>query len=139
MILMINKIVNTNLKDAEKAYLYKKYYNSNKVDLMVDTGIKVDDYLKYTIQEFESDKNANGKSISGSKKEKVVHYINSLDLDIPQKAIMIKATNTFKFNDYNNEIISYVNGLNMDYENKVRILEELDMTVSQDGKISWSK
>lgn len=136
---IVSKIIDSGLNDKPKAYIYKKYYNSDKVDFMVDTGIKVDDYLRYTIQELESDKNANGKSISGSRKEKVVQYINSLNLDIPQKAIMIKATNTFKFNDYNNEIISYVNGLNMDYENKVRILEELDMTVSQDGKISWSK
>ena len=61
--------------------------------------------LVYSLQEFEADYNSKGKAISGSRKNKVINYVNSLDLSIPQKAILIKSTNTFKFNDYNNQII----------------------------------
>ena len=41
------------------------------------------------------------------------------------------------FSDYNNQIVEYVSGLDIPYEDKVTILEELDMTVSSDGSVHW--
>jgi hypothetical protein len=58
-------------------------------------------------------------------------------MSIAQKAILIKSTNTFKFNDYNNEIVDYVIGLDLTYEEKVSILKDLDMTVDKDGYVYW--
>ena len=97
-------------------------------------GSKVDDYAS---KEFVADKDEYGKSISGSRKEKVIKYINGLNLSIPEKAILIKATNTFKFNDYNNQIVNYVSGLDISYDKKKSILEELDMKVLDDGRVVW--
>lgn len=136
---IVNKIIDTSLNDEQKAYLYKKYYNSDTVDTMVQTGISVDDYLTYTTKEFKADYNSKGKAISGSRKNKVVNYVNSLELNIAQKAIIIKSTNSFKFNDYNDDIVSYVNGLDITYDEKKKILKDLDMTVSDDGTVSWKK
>jgi hypothetical protein len=133
---IVDKIVNSGLKDNEKAYLYKKFYNSDTIDTMVKTGIGVDDYLIYSTKEFKADYNDKGKAISGSRKNKVVNYVNSLDMSIAQKAILIKSTNTFKFNDYNKAIVEYVGGLNIDYKDKVKILKDLDMTV-KDGTVYW--
>jgi len=134
---IVEKVIGSGLNDREKAYLYKKFYNSNTIDTMVETGISVDDYLVYTTKEFKADYNNKGKAISGSRKNKVINYVNSLDMDIPQKAILIKSTNTFKFNDYNNAIVEYVGGLNIDYNDKVKILKDLDMTVDSDGNVYW--
>lgn len=48
-----------------------------------DDGLDINDYLAYKSQEFKADKKddgtVNGKSISGSKKEKVFNYIESID------------------------------------------------------------
>ena len=74
------------------------------IDTIVSSGINVDDYLIYTTMEFKADYNSKGNAISGSRKNKVINYVNGLNLSIPQKAILIKSTNTFKFNDYNYDI-----------------------------------
>jgi hypothetical protein len=134
---IVDKIIDSGLKDKEKAYLYKKFYNSDTVDTMVNTGISVDDYLIYTTKEFKADYNYKGNAIPDSRKNKVVSYVNSLEMTIPQKAILIKSTNTFKFNDYNNAIVSYVSDLDLDYKEKVKLLKDLDMTVTDDGTVEW--
>ena len=212
---IIEEVLNTNLNDEQKAYLYSKYYSSeDSLDNIVSNGTSMNDYLTYKLdtidyvadkdedgdtvdgslarkkidyllssnlstndiqtiyendilgdfdnpkkhkgykaaktsgvdintwldyssQEFEADYNAKGNAISGSRKKKVISYVNSLDLSIPQKAILIKSTNTFKFNDYNNQIIDYVSNLDMTYDEKVYLLESLDMTVYDDGTVKW--
>ena len=133
---IINKIKETGFNDEQKAYMYKKYYNSDTIDLVVTTGIDVDTYLDYSIQDIKSDKDKDGDTIPNSKKKKVIAYVNSLDLSVPEKAILIKATNSFKYNDYNKQIVEYVRNLNISYDEKVSILEELDMTV-KDGRVYW--
>ena len=134
---IINKIKDTGFSDEQKAYLYKKYYNSDTIDTIVRSGISVDTYLDYATKEFESDKDRSGKTISGSRKKKVIKYVNSLDLSIAEKAILIKSTNTFKFNEYNKQIVQYVGNLDIPYEEKVSLLEELDMKVYSDGTVRW--
>lgn len=134
---IVNKVINSGLADNQKAYLYKKYYNTDTIDTIVNASISVDDYLIYTTKEFKADLNSKGNAISGSRKKKVINYINGLEMTIPQKAILIKSTNTFKFNDYNNDIASYVNDLDLEYKDKVKILKKLDMTVDSDGSIYW--
>lgn len=134
---VVEQIINSGLDDSEKATLYKKAYNSDKVDIIVQSGINIDDFLNYSATEFKADKKSNGKTISGSRKNKVIDYVNSLELNIPQKAIIIKSTNTFKFNDYNEDIIDYVNGLDLSYQEKVDILDEVDIKVDSEGNIYW--
>lgn len=134
---VVNEIINSGLEDTEKASLYKRYYNSDTVDTIVKSSINVDDYLTYTATEFKADYKSDGKVISGSRKKKVIEYINSLDMNIPQKAILIKSTNTFKFNDYNNEIVDYVDTLDITFDEKKSILKDLDMTIDEDGYVYW--
>jgi len=134
---IINSIINSGLEDTEKASLYKKYYNTDTVDTIVKSAISIDDYLTYETKEFKADKNAKGNSIPGSRKDKVIDYVNTLDMTIAQKAILIKSTNTFKFNDYNNDIVNYVIDLDLTYEEKKAILEDLDMTIDEEGYVWW--
>lgn len=134
---IINAITNTGLTGEQQAYLYKKYYKTDAIDTILDAGIGVDTYFDYVQQTFEADYNSNGKVISGSKKSKVISYVNNYDLSIAQKAILIKSTNTFKFNDYNNEIVNYIDSLNIPYKDKVYIFKKLDMTIDDAGYVHW--
>lgn len=88
------------------------------------------------INDLEADKKADGKSVSGSRKKKVIAYVNSLDLSIPQKAMMIRKEYS-SFDDYNKQIVEYVGSLDIAYEEKISILESLDMKVNSEGYVSW--
>lgn len=77
-------IISTGLSDAEMAYLWfqgqsgSESQKSTEVFDALNKGISIRTYLEF--KAFESvtyaDKDANGKSISGSKKEKVVRWLN---------------------------------------------------------------
>jgi len=134
---IIQVITNSGLEDKQKAFLYSKYYSSEEtLNTIVNSGIPFDTYLDYESQEIEADVNKKGKTISGSKKKKVISYINSLDLTIPQKAIMIRKEYS-SFDDYNVEIIQYVSNLNIVQSEKIAILEDLDMKVDSNGIVRW--
>ena len=134
---ILNYFNSSKLTQKQKVTLYKDYFDNDDVDTMYTSKIDVEDYIRYLMQDIKADKDSNGNSISGSKKSKVIDYVNSLDLSVAQKAILIKTTNTFKFNDYNNEIVDYVSGLNISYSEKVNLLKSLGMEVASDGSVSW--
>lgn len=101
-------------------------------------NINGSDYWRYNdeIYDIKADKDSNGESISGSRKKKVLNYINNLELDEVQKAILFKMEYP-SYDDHNYAIINYVNNLNLSYEDKVSILTELDMEVDKNGNIRW--
>lgn len=111
----------------------KKYKAYKAVKAM---GVDINSWLDYSTQEFEADYNRKGKAIPNSKKNKVVSYVNSLNLSIPQKAAIIRSEYS-SFDDYNDTIVKYVDGLNMDYSKKVNILESLGAKVYEDGSVRW--
>jgi len=86
--------------------------------------------------DIKADKDENGKSISGSRKEKVINYINNLDASYEEKIVLFKYE--YPADDtYNADIINYVNGRNdLTYEEKVTIYTELGFTV-KDGYVYW--
>ena len=198
---IIDTILSANLTDEQKAYLYGKYYSSDKtLDKVLSSGVAMDDYLtfskdslsledtyekvdylynasltdnakrvlyetsvlsgydneekykdyktakaaeidinswlSYKKQEFKADKDKYGDSITGTRKRKIINYINSLNLSIPQKAIMIR-TEYESFDDYNYDIVKYVDGLDTTYDAKVSILDNLGMVVDSNGSVSW--
>lgn len=134
---IIDGIIGSGLTDEAKAYLYKEYYNSSAIDTITMSDIPVDYILDYQKNSFRADYDSEGKAIRNSRKDKVIDYVNEYDLSIAEKAIIIKSTNTFKFNDYNDEIVSYVTDLDISYEDKVYILEELGMVVDDEGYAWW--
>jgi hypothetical protein len=95
-------------------------------------------YKQYTtdLYNIEADKDANGNPINGSKKEKVLDYINNLDIDYEAKLILYK--NKYPADDtYNVEIINYLNNReDLTYEERLAIFTELGFTVS-DGYVYW--
>jgi len=96
-------------------------------------------YRQYTsdLNELKADKYSSGKSISGSRKEKVVDYINNLDADYGAKLILYK-TEYSSDDSVNNDIVEYLNNReDINYQQMKTILIKLGMTVDQDGNINW--
>ena len=89
------------------------------------------------LYDIKADKDKYGKSISGSRKEKVLDYINNLDADYGTKIILFKSE--YNADDtYNYDIIDYLNSReDISYEEMATILKELGFTVDSKGNISW--
>ena len=86
-----------------------------------------------------ADKDEDGKSISGSRKEKVVNYIESLDIDYGMKIILFKSMYDSKEdrNTYNADIVEYLDSRDdISYEEMVTILTELGMGV-EGNNVYW--
>ena len=127
----------SDLTDEQKAYIYGKSYSSDEtLGMITKSNIPFNEYLNFASQTFEADKDSEGKSISGSRKDKIISYVNSLDLDIPQKAMIIRKEYS-SFKAYNNDILEYVNSLDLSFAEKKTILETLDFTVKDDGTVTW--
>ena len=96
-------------------------------------------YKKYSseLYDIKADKDENGKSITGSRKEKVIEYVNGLDIDYGARLIIFK--NEYNADDtYNYEIIDYLNSRqDISFEEMATILKELGFDVDSDGNISW--
>ena len=134
---IVSEIRGSNLNDEGKYYLFDKYYgNTEDIEAIKLVGIKADSYLDYASQTFTADKNYKGDTISGSKKKKVFDYINSLDMDFEQKVILAKMEyNTY--DEFNYEIIEYLNNSSITYEEEEFILKRLGFTVDDNGNIFW--
>ncbi len=127
-------LINTNLDDQKKAYLYGKYYSNEKIlDTIIKSDIDFDEFLKYDSQEITSDYYANGKAVPNSRRNKVIRYINSLNLTIPQKAILIKLEYN-SYDAYDRQIINYINNIGISKSEKEEVLEEMGFTI-RNGKV----
>ena len=85
-----------------------------------------------------SDKDANGNSISGSRKNKVIEYIDGLDLDDGEKMILYRTQYSSKKDKraFNEAIVDYLNERDdVSYSEMKSILEELGMKVDDKGNI----
>lgn len=137
----LNNYKNIEITDNYAIVGNKEYYkNSNDEWTKIDTEspkykianliTKYNNYLKYN-DEIKNIKNQYENS--NTRKNAVIKYVNSLDLTIPQKAMLIKM-NYSSYNDYNNQIINYINKQSISLDEKKEILEELGFKV-RNGKV----
>lgn len=96
-------------------------------------------YNKYTkaLNGIIGNKDSNGNTVSGSRKQKVINYINGLEADYGEKLILFK--NEYPADDtYNAEIVEYLNKRSdISYSDMETILKELGFTVDSDGTVRW--
>ncbi len=157
---IINKIVNYSYNKARKEVLgiemsneYNKinsyvnnggtasnyYMNKKEIDYSYNnpkkykTITQVTSYNNYLSYKDDIDKIKEKYDNSSQRKIEVIKYVNSLDLTIPQKAILVKM-NYSSYNNYNSQIINYINKQNISLEDKKAILEELGFKV-RNGKV----
>ena len=134
----IEVLANSNYTDKTKEIIYKNTEGSkDKKIIVVDKlGLPINEYLKYKSQKFESDKDEDGETISGSKKQKVYNYLNSIsDEELLQdyKKIICKIED---INTYDNDIVNFVNSSkNLNYSERTEILKDIGFKIDKDGKI----
>lgn len=135
---IIDAIKDTNVGTFAKAYLYDKQYgDTDTLDGVISMGIDMDKYLDLEKQNFTSDKYANGKTVSGSKKRKIFNYINSMDIPFEQKIVLAKLKYK-SYDEYNYEIVDYLNNNdNFTYESQVNFLKKMGFKVYDDGTVEW--
>lgn len=105
--------------------------------VMLDIPIRRYWDYRQGLKKIAADKDEDGNSIPGSKKQKVIEYIDSLDVDLEEKMILFK----FQYpsdDTYNYQILEYLNNRTdiSDAEKKV-ILKDLDFTIDDDGTVRW--
>ena len=121
-------LIDSDLTNEQLAYLYGNYYSSDKVlNALVQSNIPIKEYIKFNSETFESDYYTNGKTVPNSRKNKVIKYINSLNLSIPQKAMLIKMKYS-SFKQYDNQIVKYVNNIDCSSYDKKVILKTIGFT-----------
>ena len=131
--------VNTLSRLEKSEQAYTDYFALNKSDTFFQTkisrddmqdiqdlGINQDEFMKFAenIGNIKSEKDKNGKTISGSKKKAVANYINSLDLSSGEKAILF-AKAGYPDKSYKESIYNYINGLNLSAARKKEIWNSL--------------
>ncbi len=134
---IINSIKNSGLTNEAKAYLYDKNYgDTDTLRALSDLDVNMDQYMNLESQYFTNDKYTNGKTVPNSKKRKVFNYINSMNVPFEQKIILAKLKYN-SYDDYNYEIIQYLNKSNLDYDTEMLLLKKMGFKVTADGKVSW--
>lgn len=131
--------VNTLSRLEKSEQAYTDYFALNKNDTFFQTkisrddmqdiqdlGINQDEFMKFAenIGNIKSEKDINGKTISGSKKKAVANYINSLNLSSGEKAILF-AKAGYPDKSYKQAIYNYINGLNLSAARKKEIWDSL--------------
>lgn len=91
-----------------------------------------------TINTLKADKDENGNSISGSKKEKVINYLNKSGFDYNEKLIILKSEG-YKLSDEESlAIIDYLNQReDVTYEQMEDILKAIGYEVDEEGNVWW--
>ncbi|MCI8410873.1 MAG: hypothetical protein HFJ40_00150 [Clostridia bacterium] len=89
-------LVDSYYSSTTKSIIYKNTIGKDDNlynDVLAKDNISINEYLNYSLQEFESDKEDDGtkqgRTISGSKKEKVRNYVNSMNITKVQRLAIL--------------------------------------------------
>ena len=145
-----NILVNNVLDRDEKVDMagYGNYSSFEEFDFAVKNPDKYpmtkavggyEAYKKYSeeLYEIKADKDEAGNSIRGTRKTKVIEYIEGMDADYGTKILLYKKE--YPSDDsYNYDIIDYLNEReDISYAEMKTILESLDFTVDDEGNVGW--
>ena len=139
----LNNYKNVEIYDNYAKVGDKEYYKNNsdewqKLDTTSAkyiTANQITTYDKYLTYQNEIDTIKDKYENTNQRKNVVINYVNSLELSIPQKAILIKM-NYSSFNSYNSQIIEYINSKDLSKSKKEEILTKLGFTV-KDGRVYY--
>lgn len=118
-------VISSKLSDKYKGFLYGKYYSSEEeIENIEKLKIDIDEFIKFNSQNFESDYNKyTGESIANSRKIKVIKYVNGLNLNIAQKALLIKSEYQ-SYDNYDAQIFNYINDMEYSKYEKASLLKQ---------------
>lgn len=118
-----NYLTNSKLDNKQLAFLYGSYYSSEEtLNSLLDANVPIKEFIKFNSQEFTTDYYSNGKAVSNSRRNKVIKYVNSLNLSVAQKAILIKMEYS-SYDKYDKQIVNYINNMNYSKFEKASLLK----------------
>ena len=133
--IMMSNLLGRNVDYSE----YKKYNSYEEFDYAYKNPEKyqvitqITTYDKYLTYQDEIDIIKEKYTNTTQRKAAVIKYVNSLDLSIAQKAMLIKL-NYSSYDSYDVQIIKYVNSQDLSKNDKKEILVKLGFTV-RNGKV----
>lgn len=140
----IKYLANSSIENKTKKLIYENSIGSDDevYNVMKYTGINITEYLKYKQQDFVSDKKddgtINGKTVSGSKKDKVVNYINSMDITGEQRLLLYAINGYSVSSTQKTQLANYVNNLSLNKDEKLKVFNKFSgFTVYKDGSVTW--
>ena len=111
-------------------------------NILLKDNININEYLQYKLQEFESDKEDDGtltgKTVRGSKQEKLVNYINSMNITGNQRLLLYAANGYSTTTSQKEQLIKYVNGLDLSGEERMKLYNKFSgFTVYKSGTVRY--
>lgn len=140
----IQILLDSDYTDEQKTAIYENYIltkNNTTYPIIKATGIDINEYMGYVMQEFESDKiddgTVNGKSVSGSSKKKVYEYVNNMDISYEQRLMLLGMKYTLTDNEQT-KLYNYVKSLDYTQDEMKSAFKKLKgFTVYNDGRVTW--
>lgn len=139
----IKILADSNYSNRTKKAIYENTIGSDdkKYEIVKSTNININEYLKYKNQEFTSDKEddgtVNGKSVSGSKQQKVWDYIENMNITYTQK-IMLYGMEYSLSDNQKKQVVNYINNLNISKQEKLDMLSQFKgFTIYKDGTFKY--
>lgn len=130
--------------ETKKAIYSNKLNKTDEVynNLSKITDITIDPYLEYKLQNFTADEDTKssieGKTISGSKKEKVIDYINKSNLNDIEKVYIYGTQYKLSTNKEKQLISQAIEKTNLKNSEKYEIYKKLkDIETYKDGSYGW--
>lgn len=123
---------------ASNYYLHKEEIDfslkyPNKYNYMQQVG-GYENFNKYKT-EIEKIRKRYKNASSAKRKSETIKYVNSLKLNVPQKAMLIRNWYS-SYNGYNSQIYSYINSSNLTTAEKLGVYKQLDFKV-KGGRVYW--
>lgn len=140
----MNILEKANYSNNIKAEIYSNTIgqkDDNYNTIYKNAGININEYLKYKQQDFTSNKKDDGtikgKSISGSKKNKLFKYVNSMYSSYENRLLLLGTQYKLSSSE-RNTLFKYVNSLNVNYEDKLKFLGKCKgFTVYKNGTVKY--
>ena len=136
-------LLNSNYSNNVKETLYQNTVGKEDslYNILSNGNIDINEYLDYKIRdskdEFVSDKDSEGKTISGSAKNKIYDYVNKNITGTGNKLIILGSKYKLTDNE-RKELTDYINTTISNKDEKIEIFKKLDKNYTvKDGKVYY--
>lgn len=133
----IKLLQQSTLSKTDKSKIYEVEYDDKNFRYIKESGLDINEYLKYKSADIKSDKNKYGKTIYGSKKKKTLKYINSMKCNYNQRLLLLSMQ--YKLDSKQRNIVAnYINNMKLTKYEKLKLYSKLKgFKVKKNGEVTF--